>query len=134
MLNTFPDLLTYSFFAPTLLRVAVALVFAYLAWHHWSARRACTGEIASFVSSSVAGGLCMVYALIEALVALGLIVGVYTQVAALVGAVITLKILVLKRSFHQTAPLSRTAYALVCVICISLLITGAGALALDLPL
>ncbi len=134
MLNPFPELLTFSFFAPTLLRVAVGLVFAYLAWHHFSARRACAGEIEMFVSRSLAGGLCTIYALIEALVALGLVIGLYTQVAALVGAVITLKILVLKRSFHQTAPLSRTAYALVCIICISLLVTGAGAYALDLPL
>ena len=40
MLNTFPQLLTFSFFAPLLLRVAVAVAIAYIVYIQFKNREA----------------------------------------------------------------------------------------------
>ncbi len=133
MLNPFPHLLVYSFFAPTLLRIAVACVFAYLAVFHFRHRREVASEV-SMLSAGVAIWIIGLYIAIEAMTALGLFLGYDTQIAALVGAILSLKLLLLRPSLRHVAPLSRLTYALVGVICLSLLVLGAGAVAFDLPL
>lgn len=132
MLNPFPDLLTYGFFAPTLLRAAAGLVFAYVAMAHWRRRE----ELAAMRYPLVGGGMWVVWlaVLIEGAVALGLLLGYGTQVAALVGALASLKFFIWKRRYPRAVPLSRIASALLIIICLSLLLTGSGAVAFDIRL
>lgn len=133
MLNPFPQLLVFSFFAPTVLRIAAACVFFYLAYSHFGNRSAAAKELA-FLTHKVARAVMGLYILVEALAGLSLLLGYWTQIGALVGLVISLKILLIRRSFHHLAPLSRLAYVLLAVICFSLALSGAGAVAFDLPL
>jgi uncharacterized membrane protein YphA (DoxX/SURF4 family) len=132
MLNPFPSLLTYSFFAPTLLRLGVAILFFYLAYFHFKNRSMVKAELAPILSRGVAKVILPIYILLETLVALGLFFGFWTQVAALVGCIICIKILVVRRGLHALAPLSRSTYLLVALICFSLLLTGAGLYAFDI--
>ena len=131
--NPFPDLLTYALLAPLILRVTAAAFFAYLATHHFRNKKTAAPEL-SILNQHTAVFALGVYALIEALVAIGLFLGFYTQIAALVGLVVCLKVLFLRRGLHHLAPLTRSTYILLGIICLSLLFTGAGAFAFDLPL
>lgn len=132
MLNTFPSLLTYSFFAPTLLRVTVALTFAYIAYVQYKRRE----EIAKMRVPMVGkiGGLIWVALVIEALMALALLVGYCTQIAALLGLLLSIKHYVYAKKYPLVIPLGRADYIFIFVICLSILLTGAGAFAFDLPL
>lgn len=132
MLNPFPELLVYSFFAPTIIRVAAALAFFYLATLHYKRRE----EIGRthFVVVGAHGWVVWVMIVFEAAVGLALLLGYYVQIAALLGALAALKSLIWKRRYPQAFPLSNVASFLLLVICLSLLLSGAGALAYDLPL
>jgi len=132
MLNPFPSLLTYSFFAPTLLRVAAALVFAYIAYRHYQNR-----DAISRVHFPVVGhGMWIPWAavIVEVITALGLFFGYHTQYMAILGAIIALKHIIWRGHYPAFFWLTRSAAFLLLVICLSLLISGAGALAQDLPL
>ncbi len=83
MLNTFPTLLTYGFFAPTLLRVTAAGVIAYLAYSHYNNRN----EIAN-TNLPVLGRAAWVpwvSVVLQSIFALGLFLGYYTQISAIAG-------------------------------------------------
>ncbi|MEK7108965.1 MAG: hypothetical protein AAB919_00825 [Patescibacteria group bacterium] len=132
MLNPFPDLLTYGIFAPTLLRVAAALVLGYAAYVQWHRR----DELAAISFSFVGSGAWIVWVLIllGAASALGLLLGLYTQWAALVGGLLALKSTVWRGRYPRVFPLSHITSLLLLVICLSLLLTGAGAFAFDIAL
>jgi hypothetical protein len=132
LLNPFPSLLVFGFFAPTLLRVAAALVFWYMAYavyrHRGHAAQAHLPVVG--VQTWVPWFSVVVYGFIG----ISLFVGGYTQIGAIVGALAALKELVWGARLRELIPLSRTAALLLLVICLSLLMTGAGAFAFDLPL
>lgn len=132
MLNPFPDLLTYSFFAPTILRFAAACMFAYGAYFFWTHQKHIEQRRFPLIGHSPwIGGLA---AVAHALIAAMLIFGYYTQFAALAGALGALKGVFLVDRYRDIFPLSRAAYFLLLCVLLSLLLTGAGALAKDLPL
>jgi uncharacterized membrane protein YphA (DoxX/SURF4 family) len=132
MLNPFPQLLTYTFFAPTLLRVAAALVLFYLVYSHYTHR----GQIAKVRFPLVGGGAWVVWLslIIETAAGLALFFGYGTQWAAIVGALFGLKYTIWAGKYPTYFVLSRIAALLLLVICLSLLITGAGAMGFDVPL
>lgn len=132
MLNPFPELLAYGFFAPTLLRVAAGLVFLYVASQHY-ARREAFGEI-NFPLVGHKTWTVWFAIVVEVVVGAMLVAGYYTQIAALVGVIAAAKYFFFRRYGPSFAPLSSIASVLLLVICLSLLLSGAGALAFDLPL
>jgi len=136
MLNVFPSLLTYTFFAPTLLRLGVALI---LLWSAWQALRHRHRRAAlPFHIFENAPWIPYVAALAEAALAAMFIAGWYTQIAALLGIAGALKYAIYRRWWPSALevyfPISPGAAFLMFVICLSLLISGAGAVAFDLPL
>ena len=132
MFNPFPELLMLGFFAPTLLRFAAALVFAYLAYRHFENRAKASRIVFPLVGS---GSWIVWFAILsEVAVAAALFAGYYTQIAALVGMVIALKHIVWRGKYPGFFWITRSAAFLLFVICLSLLASGAGALAFDLPL
>lgn len=132
MLNPFPQLLVYGFFAPTLLRVAAALIFAYLAYKHYQNR----DEIGSTHFPVVGQGMWLAWfsIIVEVALAAAIFFGYYTQYAAIVGALGALKHIVWGGKYPGFFMLSRSAAFLLLVIMLSLLVSGAGAFAFDLPL
>ena len=132
MLNTFPDLLIYSFFAPTILRVGVAIVFLYGAYVQYSRI-----EELSHLELPVFGRApWAIWLSILAHVAIGLmlLLGYYTQIAAILGLLGGIKGVVYAKKYPRLFPLCRLEYGFVILICFSLLLSGAGAFAYDLPL
>ena len=133
MLNPFPQLLALGFFAPTLLRVAAALVFFYITYVLTTKRREVL-ETPLPIVGTMPLWLLRSAAAIIALIALSLLVGYDTQWAAILGAVVALKCLVWRHRYPTLIPLSHIASLLLLAICLSLLVTGAGGFAQDLPL
>ncbi len=114
MLSLFPQLLFLSPFAAFLIRLALAVLFSYSA----------------YMRIPHAQTLIKVFGIIDALIALALLVGFSTQLAALFGTICTAAWLI--KSDWNPYPKSTAALAL--VMCLSLLIMGAGPFAFDLPL
>lgn len=129
MLNPFPDLLALGFFAPTMLRIAAAATFAYFAYLHLRDR-------SSLGSRLGAKGETYIWIIIAlyVLVAAGLFFGYHTQISAIAGILIAKAHLLLRRRFPMHHDLGKGLYWLLIIICLSLLFSGAGALAFDLPL
>lgn len=132
ILTPFPLLLDFRIFAPTLLRVAAACVFAYLAYVHYHNR----DKIAEIHFPIVGRAEWVVWfaIVVEAATAAALFFGYYTQIAALVGAAVALKNIVWSSMYPSFFMLSRGTAFLLLIITFSLLLTGAGTLAFDLPL
>jgi uncharacterized membrane protein YphA (DoxX/SURF4 family) len=137
MLNPFPELLSFGygsyFLVPALLRITVAAVFVYLALTHFKNKKVVASEL-TMVSHEMAIWAVGVAILLEFGIAALLFVGAYTQIAAILAALGGIKALILKKRFPNLYPLSALAYTFVAIISLSLLLTGAGAFAFDLPL
>ena len=114
MLSYFPQLLFLSPFAALLIRLALTAVFAYSAWFRFSSEST----------------LIRAFAIIDAALAVMFFIGLSTQLAALAGAICTIYWLV--RPDSSAIPRSTAALAL--VMCLSILVMGAGPFAYDLPL
>jgi uncharacterized membrane protein YphA (DoxX/SURF4 family) len=137
MLTTFPSLLAYNFFVPMLLRVVVALFFASLAINHFKAKKELATELEhhfKFLSHETSIWVSGLLILAELGVGILLFVGAWTQIAAILAALGFAKMSYFAPSMPRYAPLPRSTYMLLIAISISLLITGAGAFAFDLPL
>ena len=114
-LTTFPDLLTFGMIAPLLLRLAVGILRLFAGLERGKKQYKWTSVF--YVLSS-----------------LMIIVGLYTQIASLVAIVL---IFFDYYTENKIAPLTREQKALtilMTIILISLLFTGPGFLAFDLPL
>lgn len=133
MLTIFPSLLVLKFYAPTILRVCAALYFVYIGRTLIRERK----KIEEFPLPLVGHAtdwMIWLSGLVTLAVAAGLLLGYYTQPAAIVGMLICIKHAAAPRRFDAMLPLPRSTYAVLFVICLSLLLTGAGAFAFDLPL
>ncbi len=126
-----PQLFSYTFFVPTLLRVAAAFVFGGIAKTQWRARAENHALLAPLLGTLSRSALTLLVT-VEYAVAIALLVGWHTQIAAIVGAILVLKYLFVRP--HSLSPLSSTAKWLLLVICLSLIALGGGALALDIHL
>jgi putative oxidoreductase len=134
MLNPFPSLLIYSLFAPLILRVLAGLIFFNLGFVTLK------GEKRSFINSLISLRIpnpeltAKAIAILEIVGGIMFILGFYTQVVALVlGFIILIESYV---EFKESLILKRDLafYVMLFGITISLLFSGAGAFAIDLPL
>ncbi len=114
MLSMFPQLLFLSPFATFLIRIALAAVFGYTAWHRFQKHET----------------LLRIFALADTGIALMLLVGISTQIAALVACLCIIYALV----YPHSSPFPRSTLALGLVMAISIVLMGAGPFAFDLPL
>ncbi len=118
MLSLFPDLLAYSFYGITLLRVATGLVLLTHAWEHF--------KHSSTLSSRV-------LSLAEAVIAALLVVGLFTQAAALLLTLLIIGTLTINYH-HKDKKLSWSYCFLLAAVGLALSTMGPGAWAIDWPL
>ena len=114
MLSLFPQILFLSPFAALIIRLAIAVVFAYCAWRH----------IQSHQSNLRAMGVA------ETALAVALALGIWTQADALIALAIGFVWL----AFPSGRLLPKSTILLTLVMSLTLLVTGAGAIAFDFPL
>jgi uncharacterized membrane protein YphA (DoxX/SURF4 family) len=114
------------------LRIAVAILFAWLAYKHYQRREQIGNTNFPIFGKGV--WIAWLAVIVEAATAAALFFGYYTQYAAIVGILMSLKNAVWAGKYPSFFMLSRSSALLVLVICLSLLVTGAGIFAFDLPL
>lgn len=134
MLSIFPALLTYQLLAPTLLRLTLGIVFVNFGFTKIGRQKA--EKIVFFETIGLNPGIAYVWviALIEIVTGLFLVAGFLTQIAALVSVVILAIAFLLKKK-HPLSLESGSGFLILClVIALSLLLTGPGFFAFDLPL
>ncbi|MEX2013926.1 MAG: DoxX family protein [Parcubacteria group bacterium] len=134
MLNLFPDLLMYSFFGPFILRVLLGVIFIDLGLLKFRSEKA--GWIASFDTLGLRPADLFVtfYALLQVVGGLLLLLGLWTQAAALAFVLFSGIELYIEWQAREVLKRDIVFYLMVFAISLSLLLTGAGAYAIDIPL
>jgi uncharacterized membrane protein YphA (DoxX/SURF4 family) len=135
MLNPFPDLLAFSLLSPLIIRLFVG--YQFFLWGYGKI-------IAKRVASDIDGVkkewlgqdsvLFYLFGIIQLFGGLFLIIGAYTQYTALMLSAIMLGAIVVKMRQPELLTDSLKYYLLILLICMSLLFTGAGSFAIDIPL
>jgi uncharacterized membrane protein YphA (DoxX/SURF4 family) len=132
MLNPFP-IQWLALLAYFLLRVCVGITLLYLGKKHiqhykvlvqtttWPLFKHSQFPIVTLIISEIIIGTMFVF-------------GAFTQYAALLLIILSLKMLVWRNRFTHISIPQRITYILLIAISVSLLITGAGAFAVDLPI
>lgn len=133
MLSIFPQILYLGPAGITIIRVAAGLSMFYTGWSLYQEREAFSRERVPLI------GHCPVWlatlgAIVQLAIGALLTVGLYTQVAALLAAVVALKCIIWWRRYKKIIPLPPSASLLLLAICLCLVVSGAGAFAFDLPL
>lgn len=122
MPSLFPYLFTYDQVAPLILRLVLGITLAYFGYRKIQKRGKSSG------SNS------LIYGAVEILVAIFLIIGLFTQLAAIINAVI----LVIKLGYkiRNKAFLTNgiNYYILLLAIALAVIVLGPGWFAFDLPL
>ena len=134
MLNPFPELLNYALLAPLLLRLVVGLIFLDLGVLKFRSEK--ERWVASFEALHLRPSDLMVavYGGLQVIGGVMLILGLWTQIAALFFVLSTGAELYIEWKARDVLKRDMVFYLLVFVISFSLLLTGAGAFAFDLPL
>ena len=132
--NIFPDLFAFSFMAPLILRVIIGLIFLNLGSLKLGRERAGWVSSLNILGIRPAGFFAVLLGIAEIIGGLLLIAGAYTQLVALILAVIAMSELLIEYREESILKRDFVFYLLLTSICISLLLTGAGLYAIDIPL
>lgn len=134
MLNPFPELLVYSMLAPFLLRIIAGFIFIDLGILLFKGEK--ERWLLSLNTLHIPNPKLVVKILgvIEIVGGVALLLGAYTQIAALILALLTFIEIYIEYKNPEVIKRTFVFYLLVLVITLSLLFSGAGAFAFDLPL
>jgi uncharacterized membrane protein YphA (DoxX/SURF4 family) len=134
MLNPFPELLTYGLLAPFILRVVVGFVFVNLGLLAFKGEK--ERWIVSLATLNIPNPKIAVkiFGAIEFIGGVMFLLGFYTQIAALILAVLTFAEAYVEYKDPTILKRNFVFYLLILAITLSLLFSGAGAFAIDLPL
>jgi uncharacterized membrane protein YphA (DoxX/SURF4 family) len=134
MLNPFPELLTYGLLAPFILRLVLGYLFINLGYLKLTSEK--NRWLISLETLRLKPAILFVkiFALIEIAGGVMLVLGAYTQIAALVLALLTFAELYVEYKEESLLKRNLVFYLLIFAISISLLFSGAGFFAFDLPI
>lgn len=136
MINPFPTVFL-ALIAYAVLRVFIGLALVSLGLKHFRHSRP---ELTRVIStrfpflSRVAWLIAWKYGVAEMLIGAMFIVGFFTQIAAIVAAILSIKMLVFRKTFTYPLVPTPVFWFLTLGIAISLFITGAGVFAFDIPI
>jgi uncharacterized membrane protein YphA (DoxX/SURF4 family) len=120
MLSLFPSLLTYDQIGPTIIRLVLGITLAYF------------GYLKVMKRGQSSGSNSVIYGVVEIIIALFLIIGLYTQLAAMLNAVILVIKLIAKARDKALLTDGINYYILLLAMAISLIFMGPGVFAFDL--
>lgn len=134
MLSPFPVLLSFGLLAPFLIRVLLGIFFVQYGW--FKIGKGCGEKIVFFEKAGLRPGNMFVWTFgaVEIVGGIMLILGFYTQVAAIILSLIAFGAVVIKFRKPTILTADMDFYILLFVATLSLLFSGAGAFAFDLPL
>lgn len=122
MLSIFPSLLTYQEISPLIIRLVLGITLVYFGYQK------------TLGKGKSSGSNTKAYGVGEIITGAFLVIGLYTQLAALINVIIL--IIKIGHKINRKAFLTDGVnyYALLLAMALSLLFTGAGFLAFDLPI
>ncbi|MDD5152558.1 MAG: DoxX family protein [Candidatus Pacebacteria bacterium] len=132
--SLFPQLLSYGFFATFILRASLGLFFIRFAYLKFSGNR--ENEIAFFDKLGLRPGnfFFWVVAIAKLIIGIGLLLGFYTQGVALLGFVLMVVAVFIKRRRPELLPENTASFFVLLAIVLGVLIfLGPGSFAFDLP-
>ena len=127
ILNPLPDLLSYAYLAPFLLRIIIGTYFLNQVITIIGVKFQNKGKLK--IKNSLK---CLVG--VETFSAIALIIGFYTQIAVLILIITTIINLILEQKSGGLKKTKLQLYTLIFAVLLSLLVTGAGFFSIDLPL
>ncbi len=132
MLNLFP-IQFLALFAYLILRIFVACILIFLGAQHVRYRNELKHilQLSWFPFGTL---VTTIFVVTEITLGLLIFVGAFTQIAMLLVGTMSLKMIFLRTYFHHHSIPSKIFYTLLFACSLSLFITGAGVLALDLPI
>lgn len=134
MTNPFPELLTFSSLAPTLLRITLGIFIILLGVNKIKKPHKGIVDFFEALSFKPSNYYIKILSIVEIVMGIALFVGFLTQIAALIVAIITFVSLLITIRHPEAGLEKASLYTLFFIISISLVLTGAGLLAIDLPL
>lgn len=134
MLNPFPELLNYALLAPFILRVVVGLIFIDLGMLKFRSEKERWMATFETLHLRPADFFVPLYGFLQVAGGFLFIIGLWTQVAALAFVIFTGIELYIEWTAREVLKRDLVFYLLLFVISLSLLLTGAGAYAFDIPL
>jgi len=133
MFSLFPEILFLEPAGIALLRLTAGIFLIYIGYSVWLDRRAIAGERFPIIGH-MPEWLSAIAAAAQVAIGTLLVVGAWTQLMAILGAIVALKCFFLGKKYGGIVPIARSASILLFVILLALVVMGAGAFAFDLPL
>ena len=134
MLNPFPELLMYSSVGPLVLRVLLGLIFIDLGFLKFRSEKEAWLASLETLGLRPADLFLPIYALLQIAGGVLLLIGLWTQIAALILVIFSGTELYIEWRAREILKRDVVFYLLIFIISLSLLLTGAGAYAIDIPL
>ena len=134
MLNPFPGLLTFRLLGPMLIRIALGVYFIFFGWNKFKKEDSTLIEFFDSLSLKPASNYLKGLATIEIFVGVCLIIGLATQIVAIISAIVSFVMFVISLRSENNRLEKPSFYALLFILGISLVFTGAGFALVDLPL
>jgi len=115
------------------MRVVAGLYLIYIGYTFWNERAALARERFPIIGH-MPEWLSTIAAFLNVAIGVLLVVGAWTQLAALLGAIVAIKSILFAKKYEKIIPFPRSTNILLLSILLALIFTGAGALAFDWPL
>ena len=132
--NLFPELFNLSILAPIILRLVLGFIFVNLGSLKLGKEKPGWINSLKILGLKPAGFFVGLLGIVEIIGGLSLIAGAYTQLSALVLAIISLCELFIEYREESILKRDFVFYLLLSAVCLSLLLTGAGLFAIDIPI
>jgi len=134
MLNHFPEFLSYGLIAPFILRIVLGYLFINLGYLKLTSEKKRWQIFFEGIKLRPVLFFLKFFACVEIIAGVMLILGLFTQIAALILAILTFGELYIEFKEESLLKRSFVFYLLVFTISLSLLFSGAGFFAFDLSL
>lgn len=134
ILNTFPDLLALEPLAPFILRIVLGLILMNTGYLKWKKEESRWKLFIEAFGLKHRNEFVKILGSIEFIAGFGVLIGLYTQLCALILTLIIGIELYAENKESSLVKRDIVFYILIFAISLSLLFTGAGAFSLDLPL
>jgi uncharacterized membrane protein YphA (DoxX/SURF4 family) len=134
ILNTFPELLTYSSLSSFILRIVIGFIIINLGLLKLGKEKEDWQKLFEIINFHPSKYFVKGLAFIEMVGGLMLLAGIYTQIVAIIFAITFFCEMILEYRDESLEDRSLPFYILIFAICLSLIFSGAGVFAIDLPL
>lgn len=134
MLNPFPDLLAFGLVAPLMVRLITGAIFLEFGWKNLTKNRQKKAGLFDLIGLHPGIRYGLFFSSLELIIGVLFVIGLFTQVAALIAALISLTSCLLKRKYPERFGNTLLFFCLLFFVSLSLLFSGAGFWAFDIPL